>query len=194
MNPTRPAVWKAALISGVSLGVLAALPIVGTCLNLCCCGLAAAAGFFAALFYLSETRPSGGAPYGDGALVGFLTGAIGAAVMVALTGLFRGILVAVGWTPRISGLEDALHDADLPPAIAEFLEAYLSGAGVGCAWLVGAFAVWFVVYSVFSIVGAVVSVAMFHDKREGSPQFGPPPGAAPPAPPSEVPPPPPPAD
>lgn len=178
MSSTRAAIWKAALISGVSLGVLASIPVVGTCLNLCCCGLAAVAGFVAGILYLSETEPTGRAPYGDGAVVGLLSGAIGAAVLVVLTGLFRGILSAVGWTPRISGLDDALEDADLPPALAEVLEAYLSGASPGIVWLLGAFAVWLVVYGAFGIVGALVSVAMFHDKREGSPRFGPPPPAA----------------
>lgn len=173
MNPARPAIWKAALISGGSLGVLAALPVVGTCLNLCCCGLAAAAGFFAALLYLSETKPEGGAPYGDGALAGFLSGAIGAAVLVLAKGLFGGILALLGWTPRISGLEEVLADADLPPALAELLEAYLSGAALGVVAMLGAFVVWLAIYGASGTVGGIVSVAMFHDKREGSPQFGP---------------------
>lgn len=186
MSSTRPALWKSALISGVSLGVLASIPVVGTCLNVCCCGLASAAGFLAALLYLSETEPTGRAPYGEGALVGLLTGVIGAGVFVVLTGLFRGILTALGWTPRVSGLENALDDADLPPWLADSVASYLSGAGVGIVWLLGAFVVWLVVYGTFGVLGAVVSVAMFHDKREGSPQFGPPPGApaAPPPPPA----------
>lgn len=170
MSSTRSAVWKGASISGVSLGVLGALPVVGTCLNVCCCGLAAVAGFFAALFYLSETEPTGRPPYGDGAAAGFLSGAIGAAVLVVLTVLFRGFLAAAGWTPRISGLRDALEDSELPPAIAGFVEHYLSGGGLGLAWMLGAFGLWLVVYGTFGTVGAVVSVAMFHDKREGSPQ------------------------
>lgn len=180
MNPTHPTVWKAALISGLPLGVLAALPVVGTCLNVCCCGLAATAGFFAALFYLSETEPTGRPPYGDGALTGFLSGAVGAAVLVLSTGLFAGIMALAGWRPRISGLEDVLKDADLPPALAELVEAYLSGAGLGIVGMLGAFAVWLVVYGTFGALGGVVSVGMFHDKREGSPQ---PPPAPPPVPP-----------
>ena len=189
MSSSRAAVWKAALISGISLGVLGALPVIGTCLNACCCGLAAAAGFFAALFYLSETEATPQAPYGQGALVGFLAGATGAAVLVILQGLFGVAMTAVGWRPSVTGLEDALRDADLPPAVAEFIEAYLSGAAMGAAWMVGAFFIWLLVYGTFATVGAVISVAMFHDKREGSPLFrkGPPP----PAPPASVPPPPP---
>lgn len=192
MSSTRPAVWKAALISGGALGVLAALPVVGTCLNACCCGLAAAAGFFGALLYLSETEPAGRPPYGDGALVGLLTGAVGAAVMALATGLFHTMMALAGWTPRISGLEKVLKDADLPPALAEIIETYLSGSGASLAWMAGAFIFGLVVYGTFAVVGAVVSVAMFHDKRDASP----PPGhqAVPPAPnaPPEIPPPPPP--
>ena len=190
MSSNRSAIWKAALISGISLGVLGALPIVGTCLNACCCGLAAAAGFFAALFYLSETEATPQAPYGQGALVGFLAGAIGAAVLVFSRGFFVAAMTAVGWRPSVSGLEDVLRDADLPPAAAEFIEAYLSGVGMGIVWMVGAFFVWLLVYGTFATVGALISVAMFHDKREGSPLFG---KGPPPAPPASGSPPPPPA-
>ena len=185
MNPTHPKVWKAALVSGVPLGVLAALPVIGLCLNVCCCALAAFAGFFAALFYLSETEPAGPPPYGDGLLTGFLSGAIGAAVLVLSKGFFAGIMAFTGWRPRISGLEDMLEG--LPPALGELVGAYLSGAALGLAAMMGAFAFWLLIYGTFGAVGGVVSVAMFHDKREGSPRFGQEP---PPAPPSVPPPPP----
>lgn len=175
-----PSIWKPALISGVTLGVVAAIPVVGTCLNLCCCGLASIAGLVAALLFLSETPLSPETPYGGGALVGFLTGTVGSVVFVLLSTLANLIMGGLGLRPAITNLDRVFEDADMPPLLAEMLQYLLAGGEVSILWLLGSAVFWFAVYSISGTIGAVVGVAMFHKKRPPEKSFAPFPSGDPP--------------
>lgn len=63
---------KPALIGGVALGVLSAIPLV----NYCCCIWAIGGGVLAGYLYIKESATL--VPTGDGAIVGALTGVVGA--------------------------------------------------------------------------------------------------------------------
>ncbi len=79
---TKPGYAQPALIGGVVLGVLSALPIVSVG-NACCCLWVVAGGVIAAyLFQQNQHRPITPA---DGALVGLLAGLIGAVVARAIS-------------------------------------------------------------------------------------------------------------
>ncbi|MBN2241969.1 MAG: hypothetical protein JW793_04710 [Acidobacteria bacterium] len=67
--------WKPAVIGGLLLGVLSSLPI----LNCACCAWVLAGGILAAYLYVRESALV--ATLGQGMTLGFLTGAIGTAVI-----------------------------------------------------------------------------------------------------------------
>ena len=71
--------FKSALLGGGVFGVVAALPYVEM-VNSLCCALYIGGGVLAVYFYFKEQGPFPKAPYGDGAVVGLLAGALGGVV------------------------------------------------------------------------------------------------------------------
>src|SRR5256885_16184538 len=74
---------KPALIGGVVLGILSAIPFVNLP-NLCCCAWAIAGGILAAHLYI-KASPAPVRP-GDGAVLGVLAGGVGAVIFPVLGG------------------------------------------------------------------------------------------------------------
>src|SRR5256714_13853431 len=72
---------KPALIGGVVLGILSAIPFVNLP-NLCCCAWAIAGGILAAHLYI-KASPAPVRP-GDGAVLGVLAGGVGAVLLLVL--------------------------------------------------------------------------------------------------------------
>src|SRR5687768_5974073 len=72
-----PAKLQPALLAGIAIGVLSALPVVNI-VNLCCCGWVVFGGALAA--YLMQQNHAAPVTTGDGAIVGLLAGVIGAGV------------------------------------------------------------------------------------------------------------------
>lgn len=149
---------KPAVIAGASFGVLAGLPFIG-CLNLACCALAIAGGFFAAFLYLQQapaaaTPPA--PPYGDAAVLGLLTGAIGAVVGAVVSIPFSLLGVAAG---GFEGFSEILADLDLPPELQDPL-AGIGALGVGTVAIVVGFLINVALYSVFAMLGALLGVAV----------------------------------
>ena len=79
---TNASYTQPALVGGVVLGVLSALPIVYAG-NLCCCLWVVSGGLVAA--YLLQQNHAGPITPGDGALVGLLAGLVGAFVQTILS-------------------------------------------------------------------------------------------------------------
>ena len=77
---TKPSYAQPALIGGVVMGVLSALPII-TAGNVCCCLWVVSGGVVAA--YLLQQNQTTPITPGDGALVGLLAGLVGALVQFA---------------------------------------------------------------------------------------------------------------
>lgn len=176
-----------ALLGGVVIGVLSALPVIN--LANCCCAWVLFGGGLAA-YLLQQQRPDPIAP-GDGALVGLLAGAIGA-VILAIVSIPLNMFVF----PLENGmLEGVLSNArDMPPEVREFLES-LSGAAVLGVASVFAFVLSLLVFSVFGMMGGLLG-ALFVRKNAPPPPPPPPvPSFTPPVftpPPPPLPPPPPP--
>src|SRR2546421_2143657 len=75
-NKLRPA-----LIGGVALGLLSAIPIVSAA-NICCCAWVLAGGALAAYLYIKESPTP--VSIGDGALLGLFAGGFGAVVFLII--------------------------------------------------------------------------------------------------------------
>ena len=56
MTDSSPSMLKSTLIGGLSLGILAAMPVIGV-LNCACCALVIAGGFLAAFLLAISTVP-----------------------------------------------------------------------------------------------------------------------------------------
>ena len=184
-----PSKLQPALLAGVAIGVLTALPVVNV-VNLCCCAWVLFGGALAA--YLMQQNHPAPVSAGDGAVVGLMAGAIG-----AIVGSLISIPIAMALGPMQAQIvERVLEGArDLPPEAREVLDqmrgGLLGGAVAGAAFLVTAL-ISVCVYSIFGLIGGLIGAAMF---RKNTPPPPPPvTGFTPPTftPPSSFPPPPPP--
>jgi len=149
-----------ALIGGLVMGVLSALPLINAA-NICCCLWVIAGGAVAAyLLQQNQTMPI--AP-GDGALVGLFAGIIGAFVYFVVS-IPIGLMLEpiqramVQRTLEMSG--------NMPPAIRQILENYSAprtGVGIVGRMLVRVIGFMFMLFvgSVFSTLGGLLGAAIF---------------------------------
>jgi len=124
---TRPSYAQPAVIGGVIMGVLSALPIVAAG-NLCCCLWLLSGGAIAA--YLLQQNQTAPLTPADGALVGLLAGLVGAFVRFAVA-----IPIDLMLAPMEHAMLQRILDmGTLPPEARDILERYarrdreLSGA------------------------------------------------------------------
>ena len=173
-----------ALLGGAFIGVLSALPLVNVA-NCCCLWLIT--GGTLAAWVMQQNHP---APIraGDGALVGFLAGIVGAFVYVAVATPISLLMAPLEEAMRSRVLEGA---QEMPPEMRDALTRFASG-GAGVA--IG-FAMNLLLGMVFSTVGGVLGAVWF--KKPGpppapptvDPTWAPPPVSwAPPVPPPAAPP------
>ena len=185
-----PAKLQPALLGGVAIGVLSALPVVNIG-NLCCCAWVVFGGALAA--YLMQQNFPAPVGAGDGALVGLMAGAIGAVV-----GSILAIPISMAMGPFQLQILDRVMEGsrDMPPEVREIFEQ-MRGGMAGSAMLGAAFifSLMFTLffYSLFGLLGGLLGAVMF---RKDAPPPAPPTtgGFTPPTftPPSSFPPPPPP--
>ena len=153
---------KPALMGGLVLGVLSALPLVSLG-NCCCCAWLVTGGVVAA--YLLQSNTPQPIALGDGALVGLLAGLFGAVVnlivsvpMNILTGPFQQRLFQ-----RI-----AESQPDLPDNVRQMVD----NMGIGTVSIVGtimAFFMMLVLGAVFSSLGGLLGAFFFKKKALPAP-------------------------
>jgi hypothetical protein len=152
---------KPAIIGGVILGVLSAIPAVNTC----CCIWALVGGLVAANMYI-KSSPNPVTP-ADGAIVGAIAGAIGT-VLIFVVGIPLQLIFGAAMSSMMGGL---IQNAD--PRQAEQIQmAMASGLGFGRA-IINAF-MYGVCAVIFSAIGGLLGVALF-EKRKGGAGMPPPP-------------------
>ncbi|HEX8149308.1 MAG TPA: hypothetical protein VF591_19150 [Pyrinomonadaceae bacterium] len=154
---------KPALIGGVILGVLSAIPAV----NYCCCIWALVGGLIAANLYI-KSSPNPVAP-ADGAVVGALAGVVGVVLIVVI-----GIpLQLVLGTALMSVMQGVMQNAD-PRQAEQFREAMAASGGITIFSAIKGALITGVTAVIFSAVGGLLGVALF-EKRKGGPGVPPPP-------------------
>ena len=148
-----------ALLGGVLIGVLSALPLVST-LNACCCLWVIVGGVLTT--YLLQERSLVPVTAGSAATAGLLAGIIGAVVASVLGAL---LMVVQG-----GGLEslDQMPRGDLPPQVGRVLDQMRELPP--SFWYIAPAFMFLLVFPVFSMLGALLGVALF---RRNTP---PPPG------------------
>jgi hypothetical protein len=160
-----PAKTQPALLGGVTIGVLSALPVVmlGNC---CCCAWVLFGGALAA-FLMQQNHPEP-IPIGDGAVVGLLSGVIGACVWLIVS-----IPLNIAFAGLNAGMTDRMlrNSADLPPELRSLFENLSTGPTIGVGLVFGFF-VMLVVMSMFGMLGGLFGALMF---RKSPPPVIPPP-------------------
>ena len=170
---TRPSYSQPAVIGGVIMGVLSALPIVSAG-NVCCCLWVVSGGVIAA--YLVQQNQSLPITPADGALVGLLAGLIGAAVRFMVS-----IPIDFLMAPfEQAMLQRVLDVGTLPPEFRDIVERY-SGRDreVSLAFQVVGRIVglmfWMFVGAVFSTIGGLIGAMIFRRDTPPAPLDIPPP-------------------
>ena len=176
-----PSKLKAALLGGLFLGVLTALPIVN--LANCCCLWLIGGGMIAA-WVMQQDHP---APLrvSDGLVAGVLAGVVGAVVYLVVSLPLNAVLAPVYEVLRTRLVQDA---QDMPPEFREAIEAL----GMGAPSHLASFLTNIVLGAVFAGAGGMLGALLFRRKPAA---VGPPPPPplppSPPGPPDEAAPPPP---
>ena len=141
MNKLKPA-----LLGGLIVGILSAIPF----LNYCCCIWAIGGGVLAGFLYIKSSPLP--VKVGEGAVVGVLTGIVGAI-------LYFIISVPIGYFLSSAQLEETLVRAgvQLPPGVSGLLLFVLAGLMGGLILLV------------LAIIGGLISVPIFEKRKDGPP-------------------------
>ncbi len=164
-----PAKLQPALLGGVAIGVLSALPVINI-VNFCCCAWVLFGGALAA--YLMQQNHPAPVTAGDGAIVGLLAGVVG-----AIVGSMLAIPLSLAMGPfQAQMLERILQGTqDMPPEVRSIFEqmrnGMLSGAAIGIGFIISLlFSLLF--YSVFGLIGGLFGALVF---RKNPPPPPPPP-------------------
>ena len=159
-----PAKLQPALVGGVAIGVLSALPVISV-VNVCCCAWVIFGGGLAA--YLMQQNHPEPISISDGAIVGLSAGVIGAfvgAILTTLIGLLMGPFQA-------EMIREMMNNPDLPPEIRRIFEQFGAGPVIGVGFVLF-FIVSLVVTTIFATIGGLFGALMF---RKNSPPVIPPP-------------------
>ena len=168
MSPSK---LQPAILGGVAIGVLSALPVVNLA-NFCCCAWVVFGGGLAA--YLMQQNFPGPISPGDGAIVGLMAGAIG-----AIVGSILAIPISLAMGPFEMRIFEQMMETsrDLPPELRDVFEqmkgGMAGGAMMGAAFIFTLlFSLFF--YSAFGLVGGLLGATIF--KKDVPPPQPPAPG------------------
>jgi len=141
MNKLKPA-----LLGGLIVGILSAIPF----LNYCCCIWAIGGGVLAGFLYIKSSPVP--VKVGEGAVVGVLTGIVGAI-------LYFCISVPIGYFLSSDQLEATLKSAgvQLPEGVSGLALFVLGGLFGGVCLLV------------LAVIGGLISVPIFEKRKDGPP-------------------------
>jgi hypothetical protein len=154
---TKPGYAQPALIGGVVLGVLSALPIVSVG-NACCCLWVVAGGVIAA--YLFQQNQHAPITPADGALVGLFAGLIGAVVARAIS-----IPIDLMLGPVERQLVQRIMETSNNPQLREMFDRMSDRQrSIGPMYVLFqmlAFVLWLCVNAIFSTLGGLLGAMMF---------------------------------
>ena len=155
-----------ALLGGLFIGVLSALPIISIA-NFCCCLWVVTGGILTA--YLDQQADRRPMTIGRGATAGLLAGVIGAVVWLMVSTVVDVVLSPI--QQRI--LEEILRSArDLPPEVRAFFES-LRGAEASAIGYILEFFVRLFFGAGFAAVGGMIGAVFF--RNDVPPALGGPP-------------------
>jgi hypothetical protein len=154
---------KPALIGGVLIGILSAVPLLNM-LNCLCCAWVIGGGIFASYLYVKD------APFpvtlGGGVALGLLTGVIGAVVDTIFSiPLYFAMSGMGGFAEQLSELLDRVPNLD-PEARRMFL-SLVSESG-GAAVFTISVLMQLVIFALVAMLGGAIGVAIFEKRKPGN--------------------------
>jgi NAD/NADP transhydrogenase beta subunit len=163
---TPPAKLQPALLGGVAIGVLSALPVIN--IANCCCAWILFGGALAA--YLMQQNHPEPIQAGDGALVGLMAGVVGSFVYLIIS-----VPISLAMGPlNTQMMQRVLRSSqDMPPEVREMFEAMSGGPAIGIGLVLGFFVMLFL-SSLFGMLGGIFGALMFKKDPPSPPP--PPPG------------------
>ncbi len=167
-----PSKTQPALLGGLMIGVLSALPVIN--IANCCCAWILFGGALAA--YLMQQGHPEPVSAGDGAVVGLMAGVVGAVVW-----LVASLAVQSVTAPFQSAMIERVlaNSTDMAPEAREFLRSLSAGGGAVGIGTIFVFFVMLCVSSLFGMIGGLFGAMMFRKAAAPPP---PPPFAPPPIP------------
>jgi hypothetical protein len=141
-----------ALLGGLFIGVLSALP--GVNIANCCCLWVLAGG--ALVVYLQQQRIPEPVETADAVIGGLLAGVLGAIVMSVLTL----IIFSAGGALWMDQFRTALDNPEIPPETRDMLLRFFEGRN----FIVLGLVINLPLYAVFSMVGSLIGLAIFRKK------------------------------
>ena len=157
MDQEKPSKRNPALIGGIFFGITSALNL--GCFNFLIIG----GGILASFLYLRKCSPQlPPVTYGDGAVLGLLTGLIGTAIWVVVE-IPINLLIWVRGEP----LEDLVTD----PQILEFLQSLPIGTEAALIIFGTIFGIFpkLIISSILNPLGAIIGIALFRKKEKPVP-------------------------
>ena len=147
-----------ALIGGIALGVLSALPLIGPIGNACCCLWVVGGGMLAA-YLLQQNRAAPISP-SDGLLVGLFAGLIGAVAHAAIS-----IPLSLLLGPAERAMVQRLIEM-APPEVRDTFERYggadrMPSTGLFIVGQIVGLMFWACVGAIFASIGGVLGAAIF---------------------------------
>jgi hypothetical protein len=158
-----PAKTQPALLGGVAIGVLSALPVINVA-N-CCCAWILFGGAIAA-YVMQQNHPEP-IQIGDGAIAGLLAGVVGALVWLIVS---IPINIALAPISRDMAQRMLATASELPPELRTIFEGASTGGAVGIGTILFFF-VMLVVSTLFGMLGGIFGALMF---RKSAPTLPPP--------------------
>ena len=159
-----PAKLQPALLGGVTIGVLSALPVIN--LANCCCAWILFGGALSA--YLMQQNHPEPIQAGDGAVVGLLAGVIGAFVWVIASVPISLMMAPFQSEMAARMMRDA---ADMAPELRGIIENMSAAPAIGIGLIFGFF-VMLVISTLFGMIGGLFGALMF---KKNQPPVMPPP-------------------
>jgi NAD/NADP transhydrogenase beta subunit len=163
---TPPAKLQPALLGGVAIGVLSALPVINIA-NCCCAWILFGGALAAYLMLQNHPEPI---QAGDGALVGLMAGVVGSFVYLIIS-----VPISLAMGPLNTQMMQRVlrNSQDMPPEVREMFEAMSGGPAIGIGLVLGFFVMLFL-SSLFGMLGGIFGALMFKKDPPSPPP--PPPG------------------
>jgi hypothetical protein len=168
----RESMLKPALIGGVALGILSALPMIGM-FNCVCCAWVVAGGLLAAHLYVKES--SSPVSLGRGAALGLITGGIGAVISALFSIPIFLMSSGLGKFNFAEALKQQMDKMpNVPPESRQMMETLAANGGMTFLFVILGFFFSLIVFSLFGLIGSTIGVALFEKRTVGTPPSNPP--------------------
>jgi hypothetical protein len=144
-----------ALLGGLFIGVMSALPVIGSA-NVCCCLWVVTGGVL--VVYLQQQNRPDPVETADAMLGGLIAGVLGA--IIAMVGQYLMYTVMGGEVWQEVVRQQLEEQSEIPAEVRDSVIRFITGGG---AWLLMA-AMTLPIYAVFAMLGALLGLAFFRKK------------------------------